>query len=421
MNLMPRMLRKGSFFKKLAVSERGNVLMLMGLSMPMLIGLAGLGTDTIQWTLMKQQLQRSADSAALNGAYAKAQAENATVNANRDLTKTLDGFVGVGVTVQNAPTTGTYAGNVRAVRVALTYSQALPFSSLFLATPPTISVEATAAVLNNGDYCVISLEDSNTTGVTFAGNSTVNLGCGVATNATGSSAVTATGSTSVLASPIVAVGIVPASSNFRTGTQLVSYSIPQRDPFGSLADPTSDIPSPCNGGNVIVGSNKAETLNPGCYTNITVRGDLTMNPGTYYINGGGFSTNSQATIVAHGVTIILTGNGTNIGQVDMNGGANIQMSAPTTGTYAGVLFYKDRNAPSTYNDVFNGGASGHFLGTIYMPSQTVTLSGNSSFTTDCMKLVARNVVMTGNTSITNNCPFDPTKDKFTGTQVRLVG
>jgi hypothetical protein len=42
----------------------------------LLVGLAGLGTDTIQWTLMKQQLQRSADSAALNGAYAKAQAKS---------------------------------------------------------------------------------------------------------------------------------------------------------------------------------------------------------------------------------------------------------------------------------------------------------------------------------------------------------
>ena len=421
MNLIPRILRKGSLAKKLAISERGNVLILMGLSMPMLVGLAGLGTDTIQWTLMKQQLQRSADSAAMNGAYAKAQAENATVNANLDLSKTLDGFVGVGVTVQNAPTTGTYAGNVRAVRVALTYSQALPFSSLFLSTPPTISVEATAAVLNNGDYCVISLEDSNTTGVTFTGNSSVNLGCGVATNATGSSAVTASGSTSVRASPIVAVGIVPASSNFQTGTSLISYSIPQRDPFASLADPTSDIPSPCNGGSVVVGSKKSETLNPGCYSSITVRGDLTMNPGVYYIKGGGFSTNSQANIVATGVTIILTGDGTNIGQVDMNGGANIQMSAPTSGPYQGVLFYKDRDSPSSNNDVFNGGASGHFLGAIYMPSQSITLSGNSSFTTDCLQLVARKIEMTGNTSITNNCPVGTAKDSFTGTQVRLVG
>lgn len=409
-----------SFLKKIARSESGNVLILFGLSMPLLIGLAGLGTDTVQWTLMKQQLQRSADSAALNGAYAKAQSENVSANANLDLTKTLDGFSGVGITVQNAPATGAFAGNTRAVRVALTYGKALPFSSLFLSNPPTISVEAVAAVLNNGDYCVISLEDANVTGVTFSGSSVIDLGCGVASNATGADAVSASGATRVSATPIAAVGNVPASGNYQTGTVLVPYSIPQRDPFASLTDPTADLPNPCSGGNLSVRSNENTTIYPGCYSSIDVQGTVVMNPGTYYIKGGNFSTNSQSNITANGVTIILTGDGTNIGQVDMNGGANIVMSAPTSGTYRGVLFYMDKDAPFRDNK-FNGGASGSFLGAIYMPSQQVSLQGNSTFTTDCLQIVSRRVVMTGNTTITNDCPVGTASDSFVGTQVRLVG
>ena len=409
-----------SFLKKIARSESGNVLILFGLSMPLLIGLAGLGTDTVQWTLMKQQLQRSADSAALNGAYAKAQSENVSANANLDLTKTLDGFSGVGITVQNAPATGAFAGNTRAVRVVLAYGKALPFSSLFLSNPPTISVEAVAAVLNNGDYCVISLEDTNVTGVTFSGSSIVDLGCGVASNATGTDAVSASGATRVSATPIAAVGNVPPSGNYQTGTVLVPYSIPQRDPFGSLADPTSSLPNPCSGGSLNIKSNESITINPGCYSSINVQGKVTMNPGTYYIKGGNFSTNSQSNITANGVTIILTGDGTNIGQVDMNGGANIVMSAPTSGTYRGVLFYMDKDAPFRDNK-FNGGASGSFLGAIYMPSQQVSLQGNSTFTTDCLQIVSRRVVMTGNTTITNDCPVGTASDSFVGTQVRLVG
>ena len=421
MNLVPRMLRRGSFFKKFKNSERGNVLILVGLSMPMLVGLAGLGTDTIQWSLMKQQLQRSADSAALNGAFAKAQSENATTNANLDLVKTLDGFTGVGISVQNAPTSGPFAGNTRAVRVALTYSKALPFSSLFLTTPPTITVDATAAVLNNGDYCVISLEKTNQTGITFSGNSTAELGCGVASNSTGSAAITASGSSSVRATPITAVGIVPSSSNYQTGTSLVSYSIPQRDPFGLLPDPTDSIPNPCSGGKLTVNSNESKTINPGCFTEITAHGNLTMNPGIYYINGGNFTTSARSKVVAIGVTVILTGPGGNIGQVNLNGDANIEMSAPTSGLYQGVIFFKDDDSPASSNDVFNGGVSGYLLGAIYMPSQKVTLNGNASFKTDCLKIVARQIEMSGNSKITNNCPFDPTKDSFTGTQVRLVG
>lgn len=410
-----------SFYKKIARREQGNVLILYGLAMPVLVGLAGIGTDTVQWTLMKQQLQRSADSAALNGAFAKAQAESVSANANRDLTNTLDGFTGVGITIENAPTSGTYAGNTRAVRVILTYSKALPFSSMFMDSPPQIRVEAIASVLNNGDYCVISLEDANTTGVTFSGNSTVDLGCGVATNASGTSAVSAIGSARVTASPIAAVGNVPASTNYQTGTQLIPYSIPQRDPFASLADPNTTMPSPCNGGAKTVPPNQTDVLSPGCYSSINVRGTLMMNPGTYYINGGDFETSAQSVIIANGVTIIMTGTGTAIGQVKMNGGADIEMSAPTSGTYKGVLFYKDRDSPSSKNDIFNGGANGSFLGAIYMPSQKVTLNGNSTFTTDCLQIVSRQVELTGNTTITNDCPVGTTADSFVGTQVRLVG
>ena len=415
------MLKLKTVAQSLKDDERGNVLILMALCMPLLVGLAGLGTDTIQWTLMKQQLQRSADSAALNGAYAKAQSENVSANASRDLTKTFDGFTGVSITVENAPTAGSFAGNDRAVRVILSYSKALPFSSMFLSAPPMIQVQAVAAVLNNGDYCVISLENTNDTGVIFSGNSTVDLGCGVATNSSGPTAITADGSTEVTASPIAAVGNVPASSNYGSGTQLIPYSIPQRDPFASVPDPTADLPALCTGNLLRVGSNQNMTIDPGCFTGINVQGTLTMRPGVYYIKGGDFETNAQSVITARGVTIILTGNGTSIGQVKMNGGADIEMSAPTSGPFKNILFYKDRDAPASYNDVFNGGASGTFLGAIYMPSQTVTLNGNSTFSTDCLQIVSRKVVMTGNTTITNDCPVGGGGDTFVGTQVRLVG
>jgi uncharacterized membrane protein len=255
------------FIRNLCTNERGNVLILMGLSMPLLVGLAGLGTDTIQWTLMKQQLQRSADSAALNGAYAKAQAKSVSDNAHNDLAKTLDGFLGVGVTIENAPTAGKFAGDPRAFKVVLTYSKALPFSSMFLADPPLIAVEAIAAVLNNGDFCVISLEDTTANGVTFSGNSTVNLGCGVASNSRGASAVTAEGSTFVQASPVAAVGNIPASTNYANGTELSPLSLPQRDPFAALGDPTLEAPPVCSG-KLTVGSNQNETIKPGCFTGI---------------------------------------------------------------------------------------------------------------------------------------------------------
>ncbi len=43
--------------------------MIAGAALPLVVGAAGLATDTIQWTLWKRQLQRAADSAAIAGVY----------------------------------------------------------------------------------------------------------------------------------------------------------------------------------------------------------------------------------------------------------------------------------------------------------------------------------------------------------------
>src|SRR3954468_16749937 len=68
------------FFKKLWRDRRGNALVLAGASLPLIIGSAGLASDTIQWVLWKRQLQRAADSAAIAGVYATMQNQsNATV------------------------------------------------------------------------------------------------------------------------------------------------------------------------------------------------------------------------------------------------------------------------------------------------------------------------------------------------------
>ncbi|HEX3677283.1 MAG TPA: pilus assembly protein TadG-related protein, partial [Sphingomicrobium sp.] len=60
-----------SFLKKLWRDRRGNALIIAGAALPLIVGSAGLASDTIQWALWKRQLQRVADSAAEAGAYAK--------------------------------------------------------------------------------------------------------------------------------------------------------------------------------------------------------------------------------------------------------------------------------------------------------------------------------------------------------------
>jgi uncharacterized membrane protein len=59
-----------SWVRRLLQSERGNVIVLGATTLPMVIGAAAIGIDTIQLSLWKRQLQRAADSAAMAGAHA---------------------------------------------------------------------------------------------------------------------------------------------------------------------------------------------------------------------------------------------------------------------------------------------------------------------------------------------------------------
>ncbi|HMC92390.1 MAG TPA: pilus assembly protein TadG-related protein, partial [Allosphingosinicella sp.] len=171
--------------------------------MPLIIGAAAIGVDTIQLTMTKRQLQRAADSAALAGAYALVQSKPAAAAADRDLLLNNTNItLSATRTVENAPTTGSYTGDTRAVRVVLSTNRATPFMGFFNRASTAVSVEATAAYVYQGKFCMISLDNVNTTGITFTGSSTVDLGCGVATNSTSSTAIVAAGATKVVASPI---------------------------------------------------------------------------------------------------------------------------------------------------------------------------------------------------------------------------
>ena len=67
---------QASFWK----DRRGNALVIAGAALPLLVGAAGLATDTIQWTLWKRQLQRAADSAAIAGVYDRAMRRGGTID-----------------------------------------------------------------------------------------------------------------------------------------------------------------------------------------------------------------------------------------------------------------------------------------------------------------------------------------------------
>lgn len=423
-----------SSLKRLWRDRRGNTLAIAGAALPLVIGSAGLASDTIQWTLWKRQLQRAADSAATAGAYAKVAGKAVGTCSNisgstyndpvaYDLKKNNQTGIATTCTVTNPPTVGGFTADTNAVRVALSIQKRLSFSGLFLTTTPTITATSTATVVPSGDYCVISLEDQAITGIDATGSTDVNLGCGMITNSTSMSAAVATGSASVGASPIAAVGGIPASTRWKSGTVLQPFMPSQTDPFASVT-PTAPSGGCANDPNV----KPSETVNltPGCYKALSIKGTANLAPGVYYIDGGDIDFNSGANINGSpdGVVFVLSNSNAAanaaIGGITMNGSANLNLTAPKTGPYKGLLIYQDRRAATDNSIKINGNSGSYIEGAFYFPKADFTWTGNSGVNSNCMQLVVKRISFTGNSAVSNTCPANSGAGSFKGSKIRLV-
>jgi hypothetical protein len=115
---------------------------------------------------------------------------------------------------------------------------------------------------------------------------------------------------------------------------------------------------------------------------------VTLNPGTYVINGGYLTFDNGTNGGGTGVTFYLTGSASMV----IQNGANAQLSAPTSGTYSGILVYQAASDTAALS--IQGGSTVSLSGNIYAPGAALTL-GNGSGTTVNSDVVAQSLTMNG--------------------------
>jgi len=129
--------------------------------------------------------------------------------------------------------------------------------------------------------------------------------------------------------------------------------------------------------------------------------------GEYIIDGGGSNNCSQACLnVPANATI--TGNGvmfyfTNSSTVNITGTPTINLTAPSSGPYAGVLMYQDPTdtnvGPAPQGPTLGGNSGSTFDGALYFPKDQVTFFGNNvSYSVGIV--VSDSLALSGNPVIT---------------------
>lgn len=407
--------------RSLVRDERGNALMVTAAVAPLLFAAAGFAIDTVQWTLAKRQLQQAADSAAIAGVYGLVQGADPETAVDEALTKNRD--VDPATTMELTRSPPGRELDPYALAVRLSAPADMTFSSLFLSKAPTVSAEATASVIESGDYCAFAIGSSDETGLMLKPGADLEMECGIATNSSSSAAIKADASARMKVPRIVAFGGIDAGAANASGMR--SYGLRQKDPLASSGPP--DVPNTgCP--NVTVNPGRKVQLKPGCYGNLFLNGSVTMEAGEYIINRGNLVVGPTGDVSCKACTIFLTSREAasdpgSIGKVRINQHATVKLSAPGQGPHAGILIYQDSRAARDLDGEENSvGGSGFskLEGLLYFPSEGLHLDARMSPDMQCARFLGRRLIIDGHVFVAKDCP-GAAKMTFTGTDVRLIG
>jgi len=456
-----------NFLRDLWNDKRGNSLIMAAAALPMLLGSAGLATDTIQWALWKRQLQRAADSAAIAGVYDRVAHSGAKTNVPTAVAHDLELNQHTRIALMTGYPTFSYpddAGSQKnQVKVTLKVQKSLSFSSMVMSAAPVITASAQAATVgSSGEFCVLSLQNNSKTGIQATGNNSIIMDCGMMTNSTANNAAAGQGSASVTATTIAASGAIQQSNNWHLTQGYQPYSPALDDPYADLKPETDaskgsyDFENctnngvPGKGGNLTVDNQNSGlvidasattygthgTANAACFGSISVNSNrtLTLKNGVFLINGA--NADMQGNLILDNAVLVLSNSSSatnaTIGTYDANSSGTLKATAMTTGKWAGIAVYQDRRAVDTAPtgnitasspNKINGNSTQKVTGVLYFPSQQLTYNGTGTGTATCTQFVTKRIYWSGNSglnSFTKNCTLAGMHAITAPTKVRLV-
>lgn len=268
------------------------------------------------------------------------------------------------------------------------YSNLIPHNFSGADKGTTLHARTTISASIGEDACVLALNQTASRALQAGGNTNITMaGCVLASNSSATDALYVGGSGTISADCVQSSGGIVATAGLTTvcaQNRENAWRLP--DPFADLVEPVPPVlyPNPSKSDTVV---------HPGRYSNLTLSGTKTLQPGLYYIEG---SLTIKGSITGTGVTIFMADGG-----ITVNGNASLSLSAPETGDYAGMLFWSARS--NTSSNTFNGNGATDLNGFLYFYSGDVNYTGNNGTTSTCLRIVANTIEMSGSSLMKSDC------------------
>jgi Flp pilus assembly protein TadG len=372
-----------SLLARFARDRSGNIAVTFSLSVLPLLAVPGVAVDYSRASMARAQLQAQTDAAALNAALARGVTDQQRTSLAQSSVRAAPNYesLSVSAALDGKAVTVTASASVRTAIL-----EVLGFRHI------DIGARSTAVRSNDGPpVCVLALNPTASGAVTFAGSSSfVAANCAVYSNSSAGNGLVIQGSATVKAAGFCSVG---GASN------AASASPAPQTYCDRLDDPLRDLPaadtSGCTYTAVSVGPSKTATLDPGVYCQgLDLKGTVTLNPGLYVIKNGPLTISSQANVTGAGVSFYLAGQGAGF---TINASGTVDLSAMTTGAYAGVLLMQDRASNVGATNTLNGTSDTKLKGVVYTATQSLTINGSGTFgqQTPFLSIIADQVKFAG--------------------------
>lgn len=388
--------------------QRGGVALMTAMSFIVILMCAGLSIDVSNWSLVKQELQRTVDLAAFAGAASFSSSNDAMGAANiaANLAE-LNGASGSTSRTWNAGTMTLSDGQVNvqvskgirnskntAFQVIITQPAPVTFAKIFQSAD-IITVGATgwAETRVNVQPCIFAMDIAGA-GVSAVGTASLAVtGCSVRSNAS----IATVGSASMSAQAFYANGLITGSE---TGGPLVPNDGTIPDPYANYSPVQTALNRlmPGYGSSFSNMPNSTSSLSAGDWSRWDIKGAVTLDAGIYYIHGP-ISIGAQGSLSGTGVTIVTSGS------LVMVGGASLTLSAAKIvdavhGAIPGVVFAGNSTGPSS----FAGNTSPSLTGVIYYPKGAIDFGGTAQGgSSGCLQAISSSIAFRGTSSLASNC------------------
>ncbi|MEC5290973.1 pilus assembly protein TadG-related protein [Aurantimonas sp. C2-6-R+9] len=425
----------GEALQRFVGDRIGSTSVIAAIMFPVVIGGIGLGVETGYWYMTQRELQHAADVAVHAAAVRKRSGDTADGMRTAALyIANQTGFSGSsGNFIVNSPVaTGPNAGDPDTVEVLLSQIEPRLFSAMFSNEPVDIGARAVAKINETARACILALSPSAPGAVTVSGSTSLSLtGCDVASNSNASDSFLMKGAATLSTGCIYSVGatVTTAALDLTDCDQPKEYAAAVADPYASVAEPV--VQGTCQSKNVGK-PNASTTLTPvenhpsgvaamRFCNGLSIKGDVVFQPGLYIIEGGDFTVNggsvdpATAGLVGLGVTFYLT-NGAGL---KLGGNTRMNLSAPMSGPFSGILFFGGRDQTGITHTV--AGTSDSILqGAVYMPAGDLKYRGNSSTGDGCTQIVGYTVDLSGNSTFESHCEEVGGSDIVSSALIRII-